>query len=463
MKNLYTLLLMLCSVAVSAQTVIYLNSTLGDNSFNGLASTVNGTEGPKRTFGGNNGALSTAVEGDIISVAAGTYNENVIVDHNLTFVKTGTGQVAVTSMSFVNSAHLLASLPTEMAFNIPLVTINNGSSVIDGATLVGANGTLVLNAGNYNESLFLSKSFNLLANGNPIVQDVILAGNGITVVLEGELSISSSLQFNRPEGGKLEISGGQLTILTGAMMTPGTGMSYAVTTGTGTLTANVQSSGTVLPVGSASAYTPVTVSGVTSGLDEAVSIRVRGAGNVQSFNPDLPLQVNSHVRLEWSIQSDIQSNATLRFDYNGSFEPSDWSSVQNRVVGRALAQTFAPGTNSVIGESFASADFDAVKGVFAVYSDFPNAIPVAESGVQFSAFPNPFHDAISLQLNGRVSELVSIIVTDMTGRLVSNEHVALNNATTIHSLNTSSFDASGLYFVTVTGELGTSTLRISKN
>lgn len=464
MKNLYTLLLMLCSVVVSAQTVIYLNSTTGDNSFNGLSSTVNGTQGPKRTFGGDTGALALAAEGDIISVEAGTYSENVVIDHNISFVKTGSGQVAVTSMAFVNSARLIPSLPTDVAFNIPLVTINDGSSVIDGATLVGTNGTLVLNAGNYNESLFLSKSFNLLAIGNPSIQDVILAGNGITVVLEGSLAVSNSLQFNRPEGGKFEISSGQLRVLPGALMTAGTGMSYAVTTGGGQLVADVQSSGTVLPIGIASAYTPITISGVTSGTDEAVSVSVRGAGNVASFNPDLPLQVNSHIRLEWSIQSNIEGNATIRFDYNGTFEPSDWNEVQNRVVARALSQTYeSAAASSVIGESFASAEFSVVKGVFAIYSDFPNAIPMAEQGMQFSAFPNPFHDAVSLQLNGRVSEHVSINVTDMAGRLLSSEQVVLSSPSIIHALNTHQLEASGIYFVSIASESGISTLRISKN
>jgi hypothetical protein len=463
MKKLYTLLLILCSVAVSAQSVIYVNSTTGDNAFDGLSATVSGMVGPKRTFGGNDGALANAAAGDIISVETGAYEENVVINHNITLVKTGTEHVHISSLTFTNGAMLNQPLPTGSAFFVPLVTINNGSSVVDGATLVGANGTLVLNAGTYNQSLFLEKSFNLLAVGNPEVQDVILSGNGVVVVLEGALGVSNSLQFNRPEGGKLEISSGQLTVLPGAMMTPGTGNSYAVTTGSGKLVSNVASAGTVFPIGIATAYTPVTISGVTSGTDEAVSASVRTAGNMGSFNPDLPLQVNSHVRLVWSISSNIQSNATIRFDYNGSFEPADWNSVQNRVVARALSQTYENGTNSVIGESFASADFSSVKGTFAVYSDFPNAIPYNESVIAASAFPNPFNSTLQVSLNGSVNEIVNLRITDLAGRVISTESITLDNAQSVYLVNTSILHESGLYLLTIEGKYATSTLRVVKN
>lgn len=463
MKKLYSLLLILCSVVVSAQSVIYVNSTTGDNSFDGLSATVNGTVGPKRTFGGNSGALAAAVDGDVISVATGMYTENVLVNKNLTFVKTGSGQVEITSLTFTNGAMLNQPLPTETAFSIPLVTINDGSSVVDGATLVSSNGTVVLNSGTYNQSLFLSKSFNLLANGNPVIQDVILSGNGVVVVLEGSLSVSNSLQFNRPEGGKFEISSGQLTVLPGASMSQGTGASYAVTTGSGKLVANVVSAGTVFPVGIAAAFTPVTISGATSGSSEPVSVSVRSAGNVGSFNPDLPTQVNSHVRLVWSISSDIQTNANIRFDYNGSYEPSDWNTVQNRVVARALSQTYENGTNSVIGESYASADFSSVKGTFAIYSDFPNAIPYNESSVAVKAFPNPFMDGLTLNLTGSISELVTIQVSDIAGRIISSEKVSMSASNMTYSMDTQTMKSSGLYLLTISGEQGSTTLRVIKN
>ncbi len=67
--------------AVLAQTTYYVD-TGGNDANNGLAPQVVGSDGPLRTIGA---ALDLVEDGDIVSVAAGTYDENVPVSNTITF------------------------------------------------------------------------------------------------------------------------------------------------------------------------------------------------------------------------------------------------------------------------------------------------------------------------------------------------------------------------------------------
>lgn len=72
----------------------------------------------------------------------------------------------------------------------------------------------------------------------------------------------------------------------------------------------------------------------------------------------------------------------------------------------------------------------------------------------FSMYPNPAKDFCMIRLENMQN---SIMVTDATGRIVM-QNTALNS--TLYSLDLTGFEA-GLYFITVTGENGSSTRALS--
>ncbi|MEX1189695.1 MAG: T9SS type A sorting domain-containing protein [Bacteroidia bacterium] len=460
MKKLYTLLLILLSVSVSAQTVFYVNSGTGNDSNDGLSQIAGPDSGPKASI---TSALETAMNGDVLSIASGAYPENVVITKGISLLKTGSSNVTITSVTFSFGGQLLSPLPSATAFSSELVTVNTGSKINDAIAMVSVNGTVVVNdGGSYNESVFLNKSFNLIGINAPEVNDFILAGQGIKVVLEGSFNVVNSLQFNRPEGGKLELSSGFITLLPGATATTGNNASYAISSGSGKILSALDPAGTIFPVGTENTYAPVTISGLDSGTD-FVAVSVSPAGSPFSFNPDLPEQVNSHVRLQWSLISNVVGNATIRFDYTGSSEPSNWNTVQNRVVAGATVDEYIAGLNSIIGESYASAEFPGAKGTFAIYSDFPNSLPFANSSFEASAYPNPFAEVLNLNLQGQAQEKVSIDVMDLSGRILSSEALVLPSTEYTHTLNTSALNNAGLFLVRIQSENSSSTIRVVRN
>jgi hypothetical protein len=317
-----------------------------------------------------------------------------------------------------------------------------------------------VNDGNYNESVFLNKSFDFLSNISVGVNDLILAGQGIKVVLSGRLIVNNSLQFNRPEGGRIELSSGDLVVQEGASVYPGNAASYAITSGSGAVRASITTDGVVFPVGTETTYAPVTISGINSG-SEQVSVSVRSAGNTQSFNPWLPDQVNSHVKLQWSIESSVTQTASIRFDYNGSAEPSNWNDVENRLVAASVNNgDFNPVSNSLIGESYASADA-VPDGLFAIYSDFPNAVTNLVENESVKAFPQPFQTNLNIQVPSTAPEAFTIQLNDMAGRMVFSEQLTSNNGLLV--MNGLDQLSTGIYILKAFSDNQSFTARIVKS
>jgi hypothetical protein len=461
MKKLFTLVFMLTTYFVSAQSVIYVNASTGSDSNDGLSATVSGDSGPKQTLSGIDGALSIVTEGDIVSVASGTYTEDVVFDKSVVLIKTGFTSAAFNSITFDGGAQLIAPKPAPNAFSAPIVTINSGSSISDGANLVATDGTVFLQQGTYDETLTLTHSFELVSNGS-IIRDVVLAGTGIEVIATGSIAISGSLQLNRPEGGYLVLSNSDIRVLTGASVFPGNANSYVKTTGLGILSIPATSS-TIIPVGTEDVYAPITISDFTPSDISYFSGRVRSASNPLSFNPDLGTQVNSHIRLEWTMDSSSPiSNATVRFDYTGVVEPSDWTTVANRVVAEYTSGgSWTEGTNITIGEAYSTAKFTSINGVFAIYSDFPNAIADLSS-TSISAFPTPFNDQVNLSLSCSSTDLVQIQLIDVAGRIVSQKQAVLNSGMNNIQLNDLNAFQPGIYLIKVQGSSVETTIRTMK-
>ena len=453
MKKLFTLVLMLTACIASAQSVIYVNALTGNDTNDGLSATTSGTSGPKLSLSGQNGALANAASGDVVSVASGTYNEDVILDKNIVLLKTGSESADFLSFSFSNNAQLIAPKPSTGAFTSDIVTVNNGSSISDVAVLIADNGNVFVQSGTYDEALTLTRSMEITYQGSPTVRDIIVAGAGIEVIFTGKVFVTGSLQLNRPEGGYIVLSSSDITVQQGATVFPGNGNSYVKTIGAGLLTVPVSGNGlTIIPVGTADLYAPVTLSNSTvSGAADA-SASVRSAGNMLSFNPDLAEQVNSHIRLEWTLSSSSSlTSSNVRFDYTGAVEPADWASVQNRIVANNTGADWTSGTNVVIGEAFASAQFSSVNGVFAVYSDYANAIQPSSSFESVSVYPNPFQDNLRVAIASVSTETIRIQLVDVSGRVVSQSQAILHAGENTVSISDLASVSSGVYFLHLQG------------
>ena len=210
------------------------------------------------------------------------------------------------------------------------------------------------------------------------------------------------------------------------------------------------------PVGSGTTYAPVLLDDAPN-VSENVGIKVRDALNLNSFNPDLPMSVNSFVGLEWIIEESIpgENNANLRFDYTGNNELNNWASAQNRAVYRNDGTTWTAGANSSVDGSFSSADFTALGGVFSIYSDFPNAIETAGFIGGLQLYPNPASANVFIRTDSADDLNYEIISID--GKVVSTGVGKSNNGIDISNLS------NGVYVMRVLRDEDVAVLRFVKN
>ncbi len=304
----------------------------------------------------------------------------------------------------------------------------------------------------------------ILADDGARISNLYLDGFGAEVYLEGSpLIISESIRFNQTAGGKIFLGNTNILVNENGEVYVGGAGSYAVADGGGKFYRNVGGGSAVFPIGTANTYAPVTITpnGGDSGI---LGLSVRSAGNPFSFNPDLPLNVNRNIGLEWTITptgSDVAG--TVRFDYNGTVEPSDWNDVPERIVASALIDTYTEGTNIEIGESFAQANFQLLSGVFAIYSNFPNAIPSSENLIDAYAFPNPCSGSFQLSLEGTPNDEALIDIIDISGRVIAREQVILSESKNVIKVDALNNQQAGLYLVRIQSNAEINTLRIVKN
>lgn len=454
MRKLFTLAFAFTALLANSQT-IYVNTATGDDSYDGLSASVSGSNGPKKTINAGVAALNS---GEILVIESGVYDENVVFNKNLQLVKTGANAVVATSITITDAADIIGNLPVDQAIQSNSVTVHGGSSVGDGYILVAENGVLYLNGAQFSESIFASKSFILTPIGSVTLGGIRMNGNAAVLTLGGDLNVSNAVEVNQFNGGFLELSAFDLTLNSGAVITQGSAGSFVRTSGTGSLILqSLSDAATVLPVGVGALYAPVTIDDANN-TGETVSLRVRSATNTNSFNPDLPAAVNSFVGLEWIMNESgvAGNNAIVRFDYTGNSELNNWSDAQNRLVARNDGSSWAAGTDSNIGEGFASATFNSLGGTFAVYSDFPNSIGSNNVLAASSVFPNPFSNELFIALPADANQ-VAFNLVDLTGKVVASGNVTSNVVSLPFDL------PSGAYFLSLGMNGNQSVIKVMKN
>lgn len=454
MKKLFTLAFAFTSLLATSQTV-YVNTITGDDTYDGLSALVSGTNGPKKTI---NAGVATLNSGEILVIESGEYTENVVFNKNLQLVKTGIGAVVASSITISGEADIIGNLPVDQAIQSASVTVHEGSSANDGYVFVAENGVLYLNGTQFSESIFASKSFILTPIGNVTLGGIRMNGNSAVLTLGGDLNVSNAVEVNQLNGGFLELSAFDLTLNTGAAISQGSAGSFVRTSGTGSLILQSLSDvATILPIGISNLYAPVSVDDANN-TAETIAIRVRSATNTNSFNPDLPGAVNSFIGLEWIFTESgaAGNNALVRFDYTGISELNNWADAQNRLVARNDGSSWIAGSDSNIGQGFATATFNALGGTFAIYSDFPNSIGANTSNSDVVVFPNPFNNELFVALpNGANQAAFNLI--DLTGKVVASGTVASNSIALPADLS------SGAYFLALNVNGEQTVAKVMKN
>lgn len=456
MKKCFTFVMLSFGIfAANAQQVIYVDANLGNDTLNGLAATVDAVSGsgPKKTL---NAALAICTSDDILSVESGTYPEDLTLNKAVQLVKTGNAAVSISAVTITANGDVYGNLPLDGAFQANTVVVQSGAQLNDGYLLTAVDGNLIAQEGTYNELLIVQKSFILNTLGNVSISSVRMNANGGTLTLGGPLKVNSLVELNQPNGGFLELSAFDLRLDPTASITSGNANSFIKTSGNGSLLRAVGSDAVLFPVGSGTSYAPVTID-ENGNATELVGVRVREAMNTNSFNPDLPISVNSFVGLEWTITEGTAggNNANLRFDYTGNNELNNWASAQNRAVYRNDGTTWTAGANSSVDGSFSSADFTALGGVFSIYSDFPNAIETASSIGSLILYPNPASANVFIRTDSADDLNYEIISID--GKVVSTGVGKSNNGIDISNLS------NGVYVMRVLRDEDVAVLRFVKN
>lgn len=203
---------------------------------------------------------------------------------------------------------------TSNSFIAPLTT---APSYQRGHDAVSANGLIVTNTA-VAENLTVTKSVTLtstLASGAQ-ASGLTMAAAGSALTLGSALNLTDSLTFTAG-GGNVLLGNNNLTLQT-TRVRGGDADAYAVINGTGRFNfASVGAvTGLVAPIGTTTAYAPITLTDANASGD-ALSLSVSNAANRFAFNPALPSNALRFPALQWSITGTnaAANNATVSFQW----------------------------------------------------------------------------------------------------------------------------------------------------
>jgi hypothetical protein len=158
-------------------------------------------------------AISASNPGGIVKVLSSSYNEDVTINKGL--ILQGVGDPTANSFSLTNGAVLG---PGTGGITAPKVIVNQGSKVQDGITLVASNGEVDVNAGIYNENIFINKPLTVKGSGiDKTIIDGQNAGSVFTIKTGGEVTTLVGLTIQNGNagtsgGGGIYNRGGTLTL-----------------------------------------------------------------------------------------------------------------------------------------------------------------------------------------------------------------------------------------------------------
>lgn len=437
---------------------IFVNAQTGDNNFDGTTPIhVIGTNaGPKLTVAAG---FETVLPTGVVSVAAGNYPERAELNKRISLAKSGSGQVFVDTVAFVNGVNLIANFPNPTDFSVNTVDIGVASKVFDGFLLVGDDGVVYLRDTQSDEILSTSKSFTLKANNDFTLNTVTLNGSGNQLNFGTGFTIAGSLNLNGAQGGKAKIFDFDLIVNDLSVIQGVSNTSYIITGGTGNLRVLNVNGPSQFPIGTDLSFAPVTVE--SSILNFGLLSRVKAANTISSFSPVLPNTVNTFVKLQWTLNTleNISQQAKITFEYSDSDEENNFDSAPEIAVGRAISNfwsTITPSQNN--NNLVAINNQSSIGGNYALFSKISIGFDKVNA-FSAKAFPNPFEQFINLELSEQFEGSVQLI--DITGRMVWSQNV---NTTISSNAVLQGFDAlpSGIYHLRLLSKTGQTNIPLIK-
>lgn len=437
---------------------IFVNAQTGNNTYDGTTPihVVGTNAGPKLTV---SAGFETVLPTGVVSIAAGNYPERAVLNKRISLATSGSGQVFIDTVAFVNGVNLKANFPAPTDFSVNTVDIGVASKIFDGFLLVGDDGVVYLRDTQSDEVLSTSKSFTLKANTDFTMNAITLTGSGNQLNFGTGFTIAGSLNLNGAQGGKAKIFDFDLIVNDLSVIQGVSNTSYIITGGTGNLKVLDVSGPSRFPIGTDLSFAPVTIESSTSNF--GFLSRVKTANTIGSFSPVLPNTVNTFVKLQWTLNTleNISQQAQITFEYTDSDEENNFDSAPEIAVGRAASNFWTTISPNQTSNNLVSINNQAsIGGNYALFSKV--SIGMDDLKTQnISVYPNPFEQFINLELSEQFTGSVQLI--DITGRLVWNQ-----NINTANSSNTliQGFDAlpSGVYQLRLLNKNGQKNIPIIK-
>ena len=337
------------SIALSGRTYHHLTieSTSGALSLSGTGTSsfiVNGnlTIGANCTFGPNiTGTPGHSIKGNITIGSGGTLNYNPVsagtVNLNGTVTQTlsgaGTFTTGANATLAVGATSTIDFGATATIAGSGTFTTASGSTLITANTL-GINGSLTLSTRSLNAGT--NYTFNNSVPSAQVTGAAVTAANNLTVNNSAGLTLS----VNTAITGTLTLSNGLLTTngktLTLSNSATGSNSSYILADATGTVTMNAVTTAKTIPIGTSTAYAPLTV---TAGSSTNYTAYVTGTTTWPGSCT--PATTSQMVNLAWGL--------------SGSNAPSQ---VVFQWPAGSQAGSFTPGTSCDLGRYNATCPYN---------------------------------------------------------------------------------------------------------
>lgn len=372
---------------------------------------------------------------------SGTGLKNITIDIPASSAVMLSGDLEVRGM-----LNLIAGSLNLNSRNLTFGTTGNLQGI--GTISSSSNSDIIINA-----SAGLSNMINFSSGGNTVDDFTINLGNSASkVIINGDLQVAGQLNL---QNGMIDMSSGDLTLLTNATITGGSANSYVMTGSTGTLSIDVAAnSSQTFHVGTANNYAPAIVSANSTSAASKFSVGVNsdvkqnGTTGI-NLNDTQPLvnatwyvassattNINVDIETRWSAAMEVNSfdrtKAYLSHYTNGNWDAT--ASASATAVGsmygikRTGVTSFSP---------FAVFDENTSTSVNDVY---------AKNNI--SIYPNPANDVLTITFDGNTAGM-SAGIYNTTGQLVSTTAVTGNTT----AINVSTLPA-GVYYIRIGNDAG---------
>jgi len=301
----------------------------GLNNIPGAFVVLNTGSGSLR-FNNTTNAFGSLQVGGSYAINGATVNASPAASFNMGYTTAGT--TTVSGNVTIGANGIVAAGVANNSLSLSGNWSNNG-------TFTNTNSTIIFN-GSSNTSQTVSKtggeSFNNLVinttgiGGTQLASNLLVAGNMILT------------------NGKFNLSNYHLTLGSTATITPTTptATSYIQTGGTGKLVRqSVGNAATLFPIGTSSAYTPLTITNTTGTANDSVSVSASIANAVGT--------PNNVVNLQWSVWPSSNVTSTIMYQFNNTdgaagFNPASTCELGSYTTSYSITSLGTPTANGNI-------------------------------------------------------------------------------------------------------------------